>query len=273
MTKTKTHQILLPLVGFAAVATGVSLLLDLSLFMASGLFWGLPALYLSLVNRRAVGSALLFSLAAAVTFGLMVDYLGFINHVWDTPESIFSYWIFSLVPIENPMWSFLYIYNVIMVYECLANKKPGRPSKRFFWFIGGLALLAVVVHLAADRIDALRNIPYLYFSAGMLFFVAPAAAFLAKYPKYLHNFVATACYLVPIAFANEVVGLTLGHWYFPAEAELLGHIGVLGVAIPFEELFFFILFGPIAILTYYVYTFKFGSRVMRATGNSSHDET
>jgi len=256
MTKQKLEHVLLPLVGFAAVAVGISLFLELNLFMATLLFWGVPAVYLSVVNRRAIPAALLFSLAAALTFGLMVDYLGFINHVWDTPESIFSYWAFSLIPIENPMWSFLYIYIVVMVYECLANKKPSRPTKRFFWFIAALVLLAVVVHLASDRIDALRNIPYLYLSAGLLFFVAPSVLFLAKYPKYLHNFVATACYMLPIAFANEVVGLTLGHWYFPSEADLLGRLSVLGVAIPFEELFFFIVIGPIAILTYYVCMFK-----------------
>lgn len=259
MTKTKKQQILLPLIGFAAVAIGISLLLNLNLFIATCLFWGLPAVYLSFINRRAVLPALLFSVASVFAFGLAVDYLGVVNHIWGTPDSLFNVWLFDSIPIEDPFWSFLYVFDIIMIYECLvANKSQKRvPSKRFFMVVGGLLLASGVLFWAIDRFpNTMANIPYPYALTGLLFFVVPSIVFLYKYPTHIIQFVSTACYLLPIAFANEIVGLMLGHWYFPEEAELLGRLGILGVVIPFEELFFFILIGPVAILTYYVFTFR-----------------
>ncbi len=217
------------------------------------LFFGLPVLYLALKmpDRRKVLRVFIFSFIGAFTLGLAVDYLGFLNHAWIVFGTVFPFKFFSLVPIEDPIWSFFWACLIGLSYESFS--KTGNKSLlsyRAKYFIYVIAL-GSIIYLALFMFDKplLGNIPYYYFSFGVVLTLIPTLIFFYLHKKYIRPFLTVALYVDAVSFAYEVVALKLGYWTFPGQ--YVSWIQVFNVRFPFEELFFYILIGSIFALCYY----------------------
>lgn len=251
------NKIVFPLIILLTFAAVISLLWHPNLLAATLLFLGLPSIYLSFLNSQFVGRAIAFSLLAASSFGLTVDYLGTLAHLWVTTDSVFSFKLFGSIPLENPIWSFFFVYLVVMLFETLTPKSRNfKIKKQFFLLVVLLFSLEVVIHWSFGSTKTITSLSYLYMTLGTLLFLLPLIVFLTKFKQYCRSFVSVAVCCLPITFLNEVISLHNGYWLFPASTKFIARFNFWDVNFPVEELLFFVIIGAPAILTYYIYFFR-----------------
>ena len=94
------------------------------------------------------------------------------------------------------------------------------------------------------------DIPYFYLTAGIVLGIIPISIVLFEYPRLIAKFFKTAAYFFYLNFAYEITALKLGIWDFPGD-QFIGWVTFFGMRFPFEEFFFWIILGAIAMLSYY----------------------
>lgn len=238
------------------VAIVLSFALRSSFLVSTFWFFGVPSIFFSLQRPRIIGKLAAFSLIFGGIFGFIVDYIMEVSGGWYTPHSSFDpFRILGVVSIDFIIWTVLYFFLVVLVYEiCLDNEpKHALRSKRFPYFfrmaLGALALFFVAFTLY----PAALHISYFYFICGIIFCLIPIGAVLWKYPRLLAKFTLATTYFAVVALLNEITGLTFGHWAFPTFTQHIGSVTIAGVALPLEEFVFWILLGGMATLAWYEY--------------------
>lgn len=263
---TAKSTIWLPLLLIACFAATVSFAFKLNYLVSSLLFWGGPAVYLSFAARRSALRAALFAVVGTCTVGLIADHLAVANGAWRVSHTVFPFRLFGLLPLEDIIWSVLCIYTIVMVLEVLLAKhhSQARPlSKLPYGLLAVLAVLGIVGHGAIGHASVLRHIPDAYMAAGIVCIVLPAAAFLIRFGQYRSYLAKAALCVVPITFLQELVGSRLHLWVFIGSG-YIGRVQLLGVGVPYEELLFYVLFGSVGILAFYVFLFRGVATVDRA---------
>jgi len=257
MPQEQTKHILLPLLLWTGMATSLSLWFRPALSVTALLFWGVPAAYLSLrVKRKNVLFAILFSALATFSVGLLIGYLSKANNVWFTQHFLFPFPLYGPVTVDDCIWLSLYIFAVLMAFEATVKHSARSFGNRFYMGLVIVTAIAVVGHAVITLSPPwLSTIPYMYLGFDVLMLGVALALLPRYYPRYRAGIVRAMLYLLPVAFLNEVISLSLGLWYFPSNADLLGRISVFGEGIPFEEAIFFLV-TPLVILALYVDFFK-----------------
>ena len=97
---------------------------------------------------------------------------------------------------------------------------------------------------------ALLRIPYSYLALGVILGLIPIILEAVHCPQKFRKLLQAQAYFFYLAFVYEVTALKLGWWAFPG-TEFVGWLEVFGVRFPFEELFFWIMLGSLAALSYY----------------------
>lgn len=264
--KQSKPRIFLPLLVLALAASAVSYTFKLNLAVSAVLFWGLPAVYLTvLAKTHKLRLVLLFSTVTTLTAGLVIGFLSKANHVWYTQHFAFPIGVYGPVSLDDCVWLFLYVFMVLMLFEVLAKHNNIKPTARRFYpalFVTSVCMLVVhlIITLAPKWVS---NIPYMYLSFEILFLAVALIFTLKHYHRYRNSLFKVVLYVMPVAFLNEVVALKQGLWYFPDNAELLGRVAVLGVRVPVEEIAFFVI-SPLAILAFYIYFFREADRSLRS---------
>lgn len=248
---------------FAAVT---SLLLKANFFISTLLFFGLPSLFISFKNKKAVKKSVVFAFLITVPFTFLFDYLITVDKGWHIVGSIFNFRIFGIVAIEQFVWTFLWAYQIIIFYEYfldqhkqtalstlilkLFNRKKELVSKRMELFSLILFISLLVFILLVFVNPSSLKINYAYFWLGLIFGIIPLSVFLIKFPNLWLKFIKITAYFFILAVIAEFVGLKLNHWIFPGN-HYLGMIGFFGYRIPLEEFFLYFLISTPALLSYY----------------------
>lgn len=238
--------ILLPLLAVFA-----SLVLKTNLIISTMLFFGLLALYLSWRTKRGIKRAMLFSFVVSTCF-IVIDYIVVGDQGWYVP-TIFPFRILGRVPMEDYIWYIFSSYTMLIFYEHFIDKGSHclvAPNMKYF-----LSLLAVVVigfGVTYFIWPNLLAVDFAYIKLGIIIIILPVLTMLVAYPKFLSKFILVATYFFFLNIIHELTALTLGLWSFPG-VHFIGWVEILGRRFPFEEFIFFILLGPIALLSYFEY--------------------
>lgn len=248
---------LLLLSSLIVLSRVLSLLFNASFFFSTMLFFGLPALYLSLKNkdRKAIKKGFIFASLAIIPL-TAIDIIGVINESWFVPASIFPFRLFGIVPLEDILWGFLLVYSTILFYEYFLDK-----GKNLFFviktawtvilfFITLLFLSVVFLYLNPQVL----NIQHFYLYSGVIFILIPTLAFLIFYPKLIPKFLKTGAYFFFLGVIFELTGLRLNQWQFPS-SEFIGWVSIARHRFPVEELVFWLILFSSAMLSYYEFLF------------------
>jgi len=236
--------ILVAIISFLIVSV-----LESNLFITTLIFFALPAIYLSIKNQASIKSALLFALITSLTFGLLIDYLGYINQVWYTPETIFGVRLFGGIPIENPLLPFLWIYLTLISYgHFTKNRLPMFSMRKLILIISLVFITFLAIFLINPNL--LAQIPYFYLLVILIFIIPPTSIILTRYPKYFLECLQVVLYIGIISLLDEIAAVNLNHWIFPS-TDFIGWVNILNARFPVEELLAFVLIGPFAVLSYY----------------------
>lgn len=241
--------ILLPLLsGF------LSLFLKLNYLSSTILMFAPPSLWLLLRQNRQFKKISIFTALLSLPFTLMLDYLITKDLGWYIVKSSFPFRLYHIVPIEQFIWGFLYIFLLISFYEYFLDKKDKKKS----WltmplmepFSKLIAVITLIFIFAASLIPDLLSIPYAYAVLGIFLGIIPLTLFLFNFPNLARRFVQSIGYFGYLGLINEYVSLKLNHWTFPG-THFIGTTNFFGYTIPYEEVFiYFILLAPI-LLAYY----------------------
>lgn len=223
-------------------------LADLNFLVTTLLFFGGPALYLSLKDKSKIRRNLIFSAVLTVA-GLYTDYIAERDHAWFEPQSIFSFRLGGLEPVESVLWFFLLTYLIVAFYEHFfdhsRHKLMGRRMRLMFVIVAVASILFWPLLLARP---AWLDFSFFYLKFGLGLGLLPLLAFLVKFPRFLTIFLKTAPYFLALSLLNEFVGLHNGHWLFPGP-HFIGWVGLGSFHFPVEELvFWMVLFSSIVIM-------------------------
>lgn len=231
-------------------ATGFSLFLHANTLTSILVFYFPLAVYLSVRTKHAVLKTVVFSLFLTVLFGLVFDYMAYLDQAWYVP-SVFPYRIYGKIAGEDIIWSFFFVYTVVIFYEHFIDKAKHKVLEGKAKY--GILLSVILILLfftILTFIPQILHLSYYYFWLGCLLLFLPVLAMLSYYHRLISGFFITAAYFFAHSLIYELTALQLGQWFFPG-THYIGWVALSGIKFPVEELFFFMMIGAMAVLTYF----------------------
>ncbi|MDO8664231.1 MAG: hypothetical protein Q7K44_01620 [Candidatus Liptonbacteria bacterium] len=251
-SKIKKHELVVLLL-WPIIAVVISLSLGAKIYLSMLLFYGLPAIYLSYKNPQHIKKTLLFSLASAIPFAFLFDYVMEITRGWAIGRMEFPHiWFLQYVSFIQIIWLILFIYLIVIYYETFFEKEKTKiiyPKTK--WFLGLMLAIFSFVVLSHFFVPSLLVIDYFYAKAGIVFVLLPVIAFLLEFPSLYGKFLKTASFFLYYNIIYEITALQLDQWSYPAKNQFIGYITLFKYNFPFEEFFFWIMIGSLAALSYY----------------------
>ncbi|MCJ7739972.1 hypothetical protein MUP32_01480 [Candidatus Microgenomates bacterium] len=233
------------------LASFLSIVFNLPGFYSIFLFLGFPSLYLTFRSHKNVTRIALFSLIFTIPVTLAFDYIMQVSEIW-TVDTIFDFKFFGIVPIEQFIWAFLYMYLSIMYYKYFLDKKTkkhvGFRDKKLAisslsWLFGIMSVLLILLSFGIV-------VPYLYIIIGILLFIVQLIIFFKYHPKLAPKILETIPYNFVVAIMFEITEVYLKQWIWPGKY-YIGWIEFLTVKFPLEEFIFYMILGSAGILMYF----------------------
>ncbi|PIN79686.1 hypothetical protein COV16_02945 [Candidatus Woesearchaeota archaeon CG10_big_fil_rev_8_21_14_0_10_34_8] len=239
------------LILFPLLAVIISLAIKANFLTSALLFYGVPAIWLSYRTKHMIKKTALFSIILTVPFTIVIDYIATIDKAWTVIVSIFPYRLFGVIPIEDFIFGFIFVYSIIIFYEHFLDKgKHKLIDKRMKYFIMPLILMLIVFFFVLITTPEILVIKYAYLWLGIIFLLIPTVTFLSFFPRLLSKYAKTAVYFFIIAFLFELTALQLNQWTFEG-VHFIGWFEVLGHRFPIEEPIFYFTLCTTAILSYF----------------------
>lgn len=240
------------MIVFPIVAAVLTLIFKFNFLISTLLFFALPSFYLSLRKPGIVPKSLIFTAIFSIPLAVVVDYLAVLDRAWLVPTTIFNFRFFGIVPLEDFVWGFLYVFFIIIFYEYFIDfgEKEDTLSKNTKYLIVILLILLILFFFVLFVSPQLLHIEYFYLKAGIILALLPLIAFLSFFPKLWTKYLKIGIYFLGLSLLFELVGLHTNQWTFPGH-NFIGFIEIFGLRIPFEEFLFWIVLGVPWILSYY----------------------
>ncbi|MDP3901905.1 MAG: hypothetical protein Q8Q37_02955 [bacterium] len=239
------------LIFFPVLAVVLSLAIRANFLISTLLFLGLPSLWLSIRTPSTILKTLIFSLIFSIPVGIILDYIGTLSGSWLVPVTVLPFRFFDIVPIEDLVWFFFLIYNIIIFYEHFLDKGReqlvDRRMKYLIWPLIVIFITFLIIWLINPGLLMMR---YAYLWILIIVSILPSITFLSFFPRLLSKYVKTAAYFFLIALLFELTGLELGQWAFPGD-NFVGWVELFGYRFPFEEFFAWFIMAAICVLSYY----------------------
>lgn len=245
----KNFDIIL-LIAFPIIAVFFSRLLVADTLTSIILFYVPLTIYFSLRTPSATVKTLVFSALMAAGFGIVFDYPAYLDNAWYV-SSIFSLRIYGLIAWEDIIWTFFFVYSVVIFYEHFIDKAKHKVLEGKAKF--GILLLILLVMLFFSLLHfkpQFLNIQYYLFRFGFIFMFLPVVAMLSYYRKLISGFFITGVYFFAHSLIYELTALKLNQWIFPGK-HYIGWVELAHFRLPFEEFFFFIMIGGMTVLAYF----------------------
>ena len=251
--KTKPQKIdIVLMILLPVVAATLTLIFKTNFLISTLLFFGLPSLYLSLRKLEIVPRSLIFTALFSIPLAIIIDYLAVMDKSWSVPTSLFSSRFLGVIPIEDFIWGFLYVFFIVMFYEYFLDfgKGEDRLAKNIKYFTVILLSLLILFFLFLFISPQLLHIEYFYLKAGIILALLPLVTFLSFFPKFWTKYLKIGIYFLGLSLLFELVGLQTNQWTFPGH-NFISFIEIFGLRIPVEEFLFWIVLGVPWILSYY----------------------
>ena len=216
------------------------------------LFFGIPAIYLSLRNQNVVNKSIIFSLICGVIGSFIVDSYGILNQSWFVQTSVFSFRIGG-VPIEDLIWGSLLTYNIVLFYEHFIDKgKHNLKDTKFKYLIIILLLILIIFTLFYLLQSSILVTKYAYLKLGIVVIFLPTISFLSAFPRLVSKFLKTGVYFFIQGLMFELTGITLNYWGFKDGANrFIGWVSFGSLKFPLEEFIFWMILFSTCVLSYY----------------------
>ncbi len=248
--KTQKKKDIILMILFPMIATAISLIFKTNFLISTLLFFGIPSIYLSYKNKKAIKKTLLFSIIFSIPLGIIIDYFAIKDKSWYVPNTVFSFRLLGIIPLEDLIWGFLLVYAIISFYEYFLDKKTKEKENKYLKHFA-MALFSILIFLIILFFTyPSLTIPYFYFWSGLFLVLIPTILFLSFNPKFLPRYIKVSVYFFGLFFLFEITGLQLNQWEFPGE-NFIGSITLFKYQFPLEEFLFFISLISVAILSYY----------------------
>jgi len=233
------------------LASIISLVLKGNFLFSIIVFFGVPAVYLSFRARKHVKKSLVFSLVFGLPLSLIIDYIAHLTKAWNVP-TIFNFRILGYIGVESLVWGVVWAYFILMFYEHFLDHHVTKKyyNKKMKYLVMFLLALLVIFFFFLISSPYFLQIPYFYLVMGAVLIMLPLLSFMMKFPILLTKFLKTGAYFFFLSFIYEITALKLGWWDFPG-TEFIGWVEFLGTRFPFEELFFWMILGAMAVLAWY----------------------
>lgn len=236
---------------FPIVAAVLTLVFQTNFLTSTLLFFGIPSAYLSFRNPGVVLRNLV-AVTFSIPLGFVADYLGVLDKSWYVPTTVFNFRILDVVPLEDLIWGYLWIFFAIMFYEHFLDfgKRGDRISKDIKYLVVFALVLSTVFSLLLLVRPGLLRIEHFYLKGGVVLFLLPLITFLAFFPKFLTKYIKVGIYFFGLSLLFELVALHTHQWEFPGQ-HFIGFVDLLGLSFPFEEFLFWFVLGVSSVLSYY----------------------
>ena len=233
------------------VATAAAWIFNLNFLSTTLLYFGVPALYLSLRKPKLVKKTLMFCVMFAVPLWVIFDHLSYLDRSWFVPNSALRLLRNSL-PIETLVWSFTWMYFVIIWWEFFVDKSKNRAkfSKKMKYLVAFVTVLLIMFGMLYLIRPALLHIPYFYVNLGIFFISVPIVVALVHTRRLVWKFWPLGIYFLLVAGLTEWVGLTHNHWVFGG-TNYLGGLKLWGSFLPIDEIIFWLLLGAPGLISWY----------------------
>lgn len=232
-------------------ATLVSLVVKANFLTSTLLYFGIPSIYLSFRNKHAIKKSAIFSFVVGVIGGgIMFDYLSHLNNSWFVP-SIFHIRILGQVPIEDLLWGFLSVYNIIMFYEHLLDKgKHNLKDTRLKYLVVLIMFSLIMFTIIYIFENKLFFLSYFYIKSTVVLFLIPTISFLTFFPRLISKYLKTGVYFFAQSLMFELTALKLGQWSFNNN-QYIGWMQISNLKFPLEEFIFWMVLFSTCVLSYY----------------------
>jgi hypothetical protein len=250
---TRTEKIVLVILPIMGVI--LSLGYRLSYIASVFLFYFLPGFYLDISRSapRSFVKHLLFATIVALPFVIIVDYVGVQSGLWYVPHSIFPSRFLGILPYEDFFWMISAVYTIIALYA--DNRKKDEKAifnGRMRWFILSAGLILVIFFILIQFYPALFvwHTRWAYATLATVFFLLPVAIWLNYHCNLFRKVIPVVLYFFLFTLCFEIIGARLKDWVFEG-LYLLPPLAISGLILPYEELFFVGIIGPIAAVAFY----------------------
>lgn len=214
------------------------------------LFFGLPAIWLALRSPEDVVKSAIFAGLVSLPCVLIAGSYAFFGNVWEV-QSMFDFRILDIVALEQFLWGFLLLFDVVMFYEYFFDRGDVKiideKMKYFRYILLGFLVGFLIIFFTFPKF---LEINYFYAVAGVLVFIVPMITLFSFVPSIIGKFIKTGAYFFVLFSMYELAALKFGWWSFPGD-EYIGWVEVVGLRFPLEEFIFFMGLGAILVLIYY----------------------
>lgn len=243
---------------FPFLASALTLIFKTNLFVSTLLFFGLPALYISLRNLSIIAKSVIFSMIVSFPLSLFIDVFAAKDGSWVIPRSIFPFKFFGVATMEVYVFGLLWVLSLILFYEHFIDRggsgdKLPKNIKYLEYLSAFLISITAIIYLFEK---SLIVIPYFYLLIGILIVILPLSVFLYYNRKFtvhiFDKFFKLGLYFFILMLLFELVAVHTGQWIFPGN-HFIGWVELWGLRFPFEEFFMWMILASPAMIAYYEY--------------------
>jgi len=245
---------LIILAFFVVLASFTTVLFRTNFLISTLLFFGLPAFYLSYRRKGLVKKSALFSLLFTIPLTTFLDYMAVLDRSWFVPVTVFGSRLFGVVPYEDFIWAFFFVYLIVIFYEYFLDhgEEKDRLPKNIVYMVLLFNSLLAIFFLILGINPEMLHIEFFYLKGGIVVALTPLILVLSFFPALRKKCFATVAYFSPLFLFFELSGLYANQWEFN-EGKFVGLVGISRLRFPIEELVFWIILGSVWILSYYEY--------------------
>lgn len=240
------------LAGSIALVTVGTLMFQMSPFVWTVLYFGLPACYLLSRKPEILKSAIIPTGIFGCVYGWGFEYVSEVSNAWIFPrgdEFIWPHFFFGQVSLDVMVWYALWVFTMICYYEYFISQQKQRVVMRRVYKVLGMGvagLLSIAILKYVFSIEPV--IPYAYAVLGSVT-VLPLAVLYRRKPYTFPRLIRMIPFFGLLFLAMELSALAVGYWEFTGS--YVYTIPVLGHVIPIEELLFWIIGSPLIITAYH----------------------
>ncbi len=229
------------------IAILISLFLHANFLITMLLYFAIPSIYFSYKTPLAIKKTMLIALWA-LPITLFLDYLAFLNETWSVP-TIFPFRILGLIPLEDFIFSFLFVYFVVILKEHFFEKTHNPNYYKLIRYGITVIIFLIVFFILYFYSPNILRIPYYYLWLVIAVFLLPIIITSIIFPKLRKIMALIGLYFFLIMLPYELVALHLGLWSFPA-VDYIGFIRILGFRFPIEEFLTWEILAAAAVICY-----------------------
>lgn len=249
----KSNLVILLLIPILAMC--LSFAFNLSYLTSIFLFYLAPGLYLVVRKnlRFQTLKSVVYAVVVSLPFAIVVDYIGTVSGVWKVPVSFFNSRLLGVLPYEDLLWMIAGVFTIIVFYEFLIRENHGTLINKRMWHFVLPASLILAIFILITSISPRIFIwegAYTYLILGTVFFFIPAALFTYLHPRTIRKSIPIITYFLYVTILFEITATSLNQWIFTG-SYILQPLAIFNVLIPWEELFFVGLVGPVAAIALY----------------------